>query len=68
MSNTVLAGLIIIACAVIMSLSTYIKSKLIKNILLWVIFGVFLTAAIYVMNDLWFDNFPRWLRSFFPGA
>lgn len=68
MSNTVLAGLVIIACAVIMSLSTYIKSKLIKNTLLWVTFGVFLIAAIYVMNDLWFDNFPRWLRSCFPCA
>lgn len=68
MSNTVLAGLIGITCAIIMSLSTYIKNKLIKNILLWVTFCVFLTAAIYVMNDLWFDNFPRWLRSFFPGV
>lgn len=67
MTNTVLAGLVVIACVVIMGLCTYIKNKLIKNILLWVMFGVFLTAAIYVMNDLWFDNFPRWLRSFFPG-
>ncbi len=68
MSNTVLAGLVVIACAVIISLSTYIKNKLVKNILMWVTFGVFLIAAIYVTNDLWFDNFPRWLRSFFPGA
>ena len=68
MTNTVLAGLVVIVCVVIMGLCTHIKNKLIMNTLLWVMFGVFLTAAIYVMNDLWFDNFPRWLRSFFPGA
>jgi hypothetical protein len=67
MSNTVLAGLVAIACMVIMYLSTCIKNKLVKGSLLWVTLCIFLISSIYVMLDLWFDNFPRWLRTFFPG-
>lgn len=67
MSNTILAGLVAIACMVIMYLSTWIKNKLVKGSLLWVTLCIFLISSIYVMLDLWFDNFPRWLRNFFPG-
>lgn len=68
MSNTVLAGLVAIACVVVMDISTCIKNKFVKSIVMWVTLGVFLVAIVYAMNDLWFDNFPRWLRNFFPES